>query len=162
MRFILRCLVLGLAAAAIGCGAGTSGTQAAAQPVAASATTAPLSAAPTAWREDLPKEQKMLFMEQVVMPRMGKVFQAHDAKRYAEVSCETCHGPDGKDPKEHLPALVLRDGKLKAFADAPVVSKFMAERVVPEMAAVMGQKPYDPQTKQGFGCGACHRMNKQD
>ena len=45
-----------------------------------------------------------------------------------------------------------------AFKDKAEISKFMHEKVVPEMAAAMGQKPYDPATKTGFGCMNCHAV----
>lgn len=112
-----------------------------------------------AWSDGFTKEQKVAFMKTHVSPRMAKVFQAGDAKRHAEFGCKTCHGA-GKAPQEHLPKLTMKDGKLTCFAEKPDVSKFMAEKVVPEMAAAMGQKPYDPATHQGFGCGGCHAIAK--
>ena len=107
------------------------------------------------------KAQQSAFMKEVILPRMSKVFQASDAKKYAEFSCKTCHGPEYKEPDEFLPHLTLKNGKITAFADKPAVSKFMAEKVVPEMAAAMGMKPYDPKTNEGFGCGGCHKIDKK-
>jgi len=86
---------------------------------------------------------------------MAKVFQTQDAKRYAEFGCKTCHGPKYQAPKDFLPKLTMKGGK---FAGKPEVLKFMGEKVVPEMAAAMGEKPYDPATKEGFGCGGCHTI----
>ncbi|MBK6533704.1 MAG: hypothetical protein IPF99_30190 [Deltaproteobacteria bacterium] len=34
--------------------------------------------------------------------------------------------------------------------------EFMGTRVVPVMAQLLGQQPYNPQTHQGFGCFNCH------
>jgi hypothetical protein len=34
--------------------------------------------------------------------------------------------------------------------------KFMGERVVPEMAKLLHEEPYNPETHQGFGCFHCH------
>lgn len=101
----------------------------------------------------------MAFMSTRVMPPMTKVFQEYDGKRYAEVNCKTCHGPQYKEPKEYLPRLTMKEGKLTAFAEKPAVSKFMAEKVVPAMAAAMGQPPYDPAKHKGFGCGGCHAVD---
>jgi hypothetical protein len=84
---------------------------------------------------------------------MSKVFTK------TETTCKTCHGPAYKEPKEFLPHLTMKDGKITAFAEKPEVSKFMAEKVVPEMAAAMGQPPYDPATHKGFGCGGCHTID---
>ena len=33
----------------------------------------------------------------------------------------------------------------------PDVVKFMSEKVVPDMAAAMGDQPFDPKTHKGFG-----------
>ncbi|MCC6648119.1 MAG: hypothetical protein IT374_21435 [Polyangiaceae bacterium] len=118
-------------------------------------------ATPTAWAKGLSKPQQIAFMKEVVMPRMTKVFQGADAKKYAEFGCKTCHGPEFKEPDEFLPHLTMKNGKITAFADKPAVSKFMAEKVVPEMAAAMGMKPYDPKTHEGFGCAGCHKIDQQ-
>jgi hypothetical protein len=116
-------------------------------------------AVPSAWTTTMPKEAQIAFMKKNVAPRMAKVFQGASAERYANFGCKSCHGPDFKAPKEFLPHLAMKDGKLAAFADKPEVAKFMAEHVVPEMASAMGQPPYDPQTHQGFGCGGCHAID---
>ena len=101
----------------------------------------------------------MAFMKKNVLPVMGPVFQSHDAAKYADVSCTTCHGPAYKNPHDYLPRLTMKGGNLTAFAEKPAVAKFMAESVAPKMAAAMGQPPYDPQTHQGFGCGGCHAID---
>lgn len=90
------------------------------------------------------------------MPRMAKVFQAADPKRYANFGCKTCHGSPFKDPQHHLPRLTLKNGELTAFETDPEIAKFMAEKVEPEMAAALGLQPYDVKTHQGFGCEGCH------
>lgn len=35
----------------------------------------------------------------------------------------------------------------------------MSEHVTPAMASAMGEKPCDPATHEGFGCGGCHKVN---
>ena len=52
----------------------------------------------------------------------------------------------------------MKDGKITAFAEKSEVANFMATKVVPAMAAAMGEKPYDPATHQGFGCAGCHTV----
>jgi cytochrome c551/c552/predicted small lipoprotein YifL len=125
----------------------------------ASMTPAAPSTLPTTWSDAMPKEQQMAFMKQNVLPRMSKVFQAHDATKYADFGCKTCHGPEYKNPHEFLPHLALKDGKMTAFAEKPEIAKFMAEQVSPQMASAMGEPPYDMQTHQGFGCGGCHTID---
>jgi cytochrome c551/c552 len=118
-------------------------------------------AAPAVWKDDMPKEQKMAFMKAKVAPNMGKVFQAQDSAHYANFGCTTCHGPKFQDPKDFLPKLTLKDGKITAFAEKPAVAKFMAEKVVPEMASTLGKPPFDPATGKGFGCMGCHTVDKK-
>ena len=127
-------------------------------PTAATPPPAPTAAAPlpAAWNDAMPPEQKVAFMKANVAPRMAKVFQGANAQHYAEFGCKTCHGPDRKDPKEFLPKLTMKGGKLTAFEEKPQIAKFMAEKVVPEMATALGMTPFNPATKTGFGCMGCH------
>ena len=97
-------------------------------------------------------------MKTHVVPSMKPVFQAADATRYAEFSCKTCHGPGFKAPRDYLPKLTMKDGKLTAFAEKPEIAKFMAENVAPKMAEAMGLPPFDMQTGKGFGCTGCHAI----
>jgi hypothetical protein len=126
---------------------------------AASASAAPV-AVPSAWAEDLPLGQKVAFMKAVVMPKMKPVFQEHDAKEFADFSCATCHGKPAKDPHEVLPKLTMKKGQITAFTDKKLAkdAKWMAEKVVPAMAEAFGKKPFDPKTKEGFGCMGCHSI----
>jgi hypothetical protein len=137
-----------------------AGSASAAPAASAAPTGAPEEvAAPATWSFDLPKPQAAAYMKKYVAPRLGKAFQAHDATKYASFGCKTCHGPEYKVPKDFLPKLTMQGGKLTAFADKPEVAKFMHEVVVPEMAAALGQPPYDPATQKGFGCTGCHSVD---
>jgi hypothetical protein len=152
--FILLFLV------AMGCGGSPPTPAVSAAPTASSGPTPTASAvpvvAPSVWSADMPKEQKAAFMKAHVVPIMKPVFQSQNPTRYAEFACKTCHGPEFKDPKEFLPTLTVKDGKLTAFAEKPELAKFMEEKVVPNMASAMGMAPFDPKTGQGFGCHNCH------
>lgn len=133
-----------------------------AAPQAPTAAPAAPTAAPAAQAafSGMSNDQKLQHMKAVITPKMAKVFQEGDAKRYAEFGCKTCHGAKKQDPHVVLPALTLSgDGFKKLSAQKPAVMKFMAESVTPAMAAAMGEKPYDPATHKGFGCGGCHRVN---
>jgi hypothetical protein len=110
------------------------------------------------WTEGMTKDAEIAFMKKNVVPEMEPVFKGFNAKRYGEFGCKTCHGPKFKEPKEYLPKLTFKDGKITSFADKPEISKFMAEQVVPHMATAMGLKPFDPVTHTGFGCGNCHTV----
>ncbi|MEP7050149.1 MAG: hypothetical protein ABJB12_07345 [Pseudomonadota bacterium] len=121
---------------------------------------APAAPAHEAWDPKATKDQQAAFMKKYVVPEMGPVFKAFDAKRYADFSCKTCHGPKYQNPKDFLPELTFKDGKLvkPANANAPKVAEWMGKEVVPHMAGAMGQKPFDMTTKTGFGCHDCHKV----
>ncbi len=107
----------------------------------------------------LDKQGKMQRMTKVVMPKMGEVFKAYDAERYAKFDCGTCHVNHVHHPKDGLPKIALSNGGYeKLVAEKPELMKFMAEQVVPNMATAMGEPPFDPATGQGFGCGGCHTV----
>ncbi|MBX3227577.1 MAG: hypothetical protein KIT84_14580 [Labilithrix sp.] len=111
--------------------------------------------------DDLPKDKKVEVMMTKVVPNVGKVFKEHDAKRYEKFGCATCHGPSKKqDPRDVLPKLTMSNGGHEKLMKAkPAIMKFMGEKVVPEMASALGEKPFDPATKQGFGCAGCHKID---
>jgi hypothetical protein len=120
---------------------------------------APATPAHDMWTKDLTKDQQVAYMKKNVVPEMEPVFKGYDEKMFAKFSCKTCHGPAYKDPHEFLPKLAFKDGKITSFEKKPAISKFMAEQVVPHMATAMGMKPFDPATKEGFGCGGCHTVS---
>lgn len=109
------------------------------------------------------REEQLTTMKKVVMPNLAASFKAFDAKRYETFTCATCHGPAAKQgnfdmPNRALPKLSAKDGFKKHMEATPAITKFMMEKVVPETAAAIGEKPYDPATHSGFGCGNCHVM----
>jgi hypothetical protein len=109
----------------------------------------------------LSTDKKAEVMLTKVVPNVGKEFKAHDSKKFEKFGCATCHGPQKKDdPHKVLPKLTLSNGGFEKLAKAkPEMMKFMSEKVVPTMADALGEKPYDPATKQGFGCAGCHTVN---
>jgi hypothetical protein len=114
---------------------------------------------PATWAEATTDELKGAFMKAHVVPKMRPLFQAFDAEEFKEFGCKTCHGdPFNEHPPEFLPKLTIQGGKVLEEAEHPGISKFMGEKVVPEMAALFGQQPYDPKTHQGFGCKGCHTV----
>lgn len=111
------------------------------------------------WSDSMPTKEKGIFMKKKVMPAMTKIFQDHDAKEFADFSCKTCHGPSMKPkPSEFLPTLHVKGGKMAEAEEHPEMAKFMHDSVTPAMAQLFGKKPYDPATKEGFGCGGCHKV----
>lgn len=120
----------------------------------------PAAPVPAAWK-DKNHEQRVAYMKDSVVPKMKASFQAFDAEHFAKFGCTTCHGENGKDtgfkmPNPSLPKLDPKDGFAAELKAHPNGTKFMMEKVVPEMAELLGMQPYDPATQQGFGCFACH------
>ena len=160
------CLGLVLAVVALGACGGSQpapaapGGETGAPAAEAPAGEAPAGAADMVWKDDLSTKDKAAFMKAKVMPEMGKVFKDHDAAKYENFSCKTCHGKDMKPkPVEALPELHFKDGKITEAEKMPEMFKFMHESVEPKMAAVFGKEPYDPKTNTGFGCNGCHKIN---
>jgi hypothetical protein len=101
-------------------------------------------------------------MKSDVMPKAGALFHDFDAKRYAEPKCALCHGAGAADgsfkmPNPDLPKLdITPAGFKKLKATKPKITDFMVTKVEPQMAALIGEQPFDPKTKEGFGCLGCH------
>lgn len=108
--------------------------------------------------------QKAQFMKEKVVPAMQPIFQQHDAKKYVEFGCVTCHGPGAKDshfdmPNAKLPKLVVKEMRDPAKYD-PHALEWMAKEVKPTMAKLLGRPEWTPDTPKGFGCNACHPMEE--
>jgi hypothetical protein len=123
---------------------------------------APVTAAPgVAWK-DMNHAQRMDYMKKAVFPKMKDEFIGYDAKRYSEMNCLTCHGDGAKDgsfkmPNPKLPKLPADEAGFKKLGEQkPEAVKFMGGKVVPDMAKLLGEEPFNMQTHQGFGCFECH------
>jgi hypothetical protein len=110
-------------------------------------------------------DQKREHMKTVVLPKMKEDFGGFDAKKFGGMNCATCHGDGAKAgtfkmPNAKLPKLNPAGGFKKHMDKKPEMTKFMMEKVVPDMAKALDQQPYDPKTQTGFGCMSCHTMEK--
>lgn len=107
-------------------------------------------------------DQRKEFMQTVVLPKMKDEFVVFNAHAFGEMNCVTCHGDSAKDgsfkmPNPKLPKLPADEVGFKALMKKkPEAVKFMSSKVVPAMAEMVGESPYNPETKQGFGCFECH------
>jgi hypothetical protein len=113
------------------------------------------------WQE-LEHEQRVEHMKHVVLPGMKLEFEAWKPDEFAEMDCDTCHGEGAHDetfemPNPDLPKLPGGpDGFEQLLREKPEAAEFMAKVVVPKMAAMLGEKPYDAKEHKGFGCFRCH------
>jgi len=102
------------------------------------------------------------YMKAVVLPNMKANFTEFDAETYGSMNCATCHGDGAKTgkfdmPNPQLPKLPADEAGFNVLNQKkPDVMKFMAGKVLPAMAHLVGELPYNPKTKQGFGCFECH------
>jgi len=158
-----------LAVAGSGC-SGSAREPGPAQPVApAQAAAAPSSSQQTGgigapkipWAKKT-HAQRLDYMGLFVLPRMEKLFKEWRPADYGDFRCQTCHGEDFDKPPVnfHMPRVSY---PLKA--DDPIgaamkydaeATQFMMEKVLPTMAELLGEKPYDEKTGQGFACFRCH------
>jgi hypothetical protein len=156
--------LLGLASVALvplSCGGSEPAPQSPASP-GTSASASPNAEAPSVAWNDMNHAQRLDYMKKVVFPKMKDEFASFDAKHYGDMNCKSCHGKgtdDGsfKMPNADLPKLPSTpDGFKKRAQEKPEIFQFMMTKVVPDTAALLGEKPYDMKTNEGFGCFECH------
>lgn len=137
-------------------------------PIATPAETAPATSGESTvdWAA-MSKDQRKQYMKTVVMPQMKQTFAAFNGDRYKSMTCLTCHGDgvmQGKFtmPNPKLPKLPSTpEGFQKLMSEKPAVMQFMATKVKPQMAHLLGMPEFTPQTKTGFGCFQCHTKEGQ-
>jgi hypothetical protein len=149
------------ASAAVAPSAAPAPSASAAAPEASASAAAAGAPGPGQW-DTWSKDQKMAYMKSAVMPKMGGLFHDFDAKRFAEPRCTLCHGNAAKAgnfkmPNPELPKLDITPEGFKALqAKKADMVEFMMKKVEVETAHLIGEEPFDPQTKKGFGCLNCH------
>lgn len=121
-----------------------------------------------AWA-DKTRAQRQDYMGIYVLPRMEKLFKQWRPDDHGNFRCQTCHGENFDRPPvdfdmPHVSFPLKVDdpigGAMKYDAEA---TTFMIEKVVPTMAGLLGEKPYDPKTGQGtFSCFRCHPRSGAD
>jgi hypothetical protein len=106
-------------------------------------------------------EQRQEYMGIVVLPAMKTMFKEYDENEFKQFKCQTCHGDDMNEKKFAMPSdsiypLNKADPVKGAMAYDEKMTKFMVEKVVPDMAKLVDEEP-DPTGKgSGFGCMECH------
>ena len=111
--------------------------------------------------DKLEHDQRIAFMKQKVVPTMKPIFQNHDAKKFAEFGCRTCHGEQAKEghfdmPNPKLPKLNFTD--MSKFKKEDI--DWMHNEVWPTMGKLVQQELYSKDNPKGFGCLECHEAKK--
>jgi hypothetical protein len=138
----------------------------AAAPGAGPTESPPTGGPPSPW-ESMTKDQRKEYMKTAVMPQMKQTFVAFNADRYKAMNCVTCHGDGATDgkftmPNPKLPKLpAAAAGFQKLMSEKPAVMQFMAMKVKPQMAHLLGMPEWTPESKTGFGCFQCHTKEGQ-
>lgn len=115
-----------------------------------------------AW-SDLDFQARQGFMAQTVMPAMQPLFAAYDARFADAFTCNTCHGSDLVEFAMPADIPALSGAELSTFTfegeGRQAIANQMATEIVPKMAELLGEEPYDPATETGtFGCFSCHAI----
>ena len=85
----------------------------------------------------LDHDQRAEFMKQKVVPALQPIFQRHDAAKYAEFGCPTCHG---RNDRYEMPNPALPKAEH---------SEWMQQDVQPVMNELLA-------APASFGCRGCH------
>lgn len=108
----------------------------------------------TPW-DEMSAFERELYMAGKVTPVMAELFQSANAERYAEFSCETCHGESMREAEFKMPSAELfplpaPDSRAWAQLEAnfPEIMSFMKDEVTPAMGALLGADRYT--------CMHCH------
>lgn len=112
------------------------------------------------WAEMNLSERKA-HMRREVLPIAADIFGTWQPERFTTVDCSLCHARGETEgiydmPTDDLPRL---SGALllgPEFARAPETTQLKLSRLVPEMSAALGVKPFSIITRKGFGCYSCH------
>ncbi|MBN2344176.1 MAG: hypothetical protein JXX29_21445 [Deltaproteobacteria bacterium] len=150
-----------------GCGASSSTSGGAGSSDGASDEEAAQEVDPTATSDDVPFKdmafgERKMFMKDVVMPGMKPLF----AKGHPDFSCASCHGDNMADVNFEMPNTLapLNPAAMPFESDDEKIRQaaaYMKDTIVPTMAGLLREEPFNPETKQGFGCFECHATAAQ-
>lgn len=115
---------------------------------------------PQPW-EQMDGAAREAYMTDVVEPHMREAFVQHDAEKFADFGCATCHrgGIDRGDhsmPNPELPKLSRHHFIREHYRPNRELVRFMWRRVEPEMARMLGKK----HGRRHFSCRSCHLTRK--
>ncbi|MEZ4267939.1 MAG: hypothetical protein R3F39_16315 [Myxococcota bacterium] len=155
IHFLALCLSVATLATLPACGGSASQTVDEADP-------AKIAGPPKPW-DEMEHAEKADYMRDRVVPVMKPLFVAFNPKAYAEFTCKTCHGPDAREREFKMPnphnEMLYPTGspeQLKTVAEHPEEVRFMFQKVVPTMQALLGLEDFDEVRGTGFTCYFCH------
>ncbi|MCA9581861.1 MAG: hypothetical protein KC416_08700, partial [Myxococcales bacterium] len=109
------------------------------------------------------------FMAEVILPTLETSFREHDAERYKDFSCTTCHGISARDRNFQMPnpdLLALyptgHSEQKRMVAENRAMATFMFQRVLPQVRDLLGQPEFNEQTGEGFSCFSCHPQGQAE
>jgi cytochrome c553 len=105
------------------------------------------------------RAERMAYMEDAVLPEMQRMFRAFDARKFARLTCATCHGANGRAVQYRMPNGLdpLTPSRIPArYASQRPMDVFMVRSVLPRMAQLLGKPVAPPPALTGFGCLGCH------
>ena len=111
---------------------------------------------------DMDFDARKEWMGVEVLPKMKALFKEYDEAQFKGFKCQTCHGDDGKEksyamPTDSIYPLPEAEPVKAAMEYDEAMTKFMVDKVVPDMAALLHAEPYNPETGEGtVGCFTCH------
>ena len=105
--------------------------------------------------------EKQICMCKKVLPVAADVFGTWQPEWFAQVDCSLCHAQGDTQGVYDMPtpALPRLSGALllgPEFDRAPETTRLKLDRLVPEMSAALGLKPFSIITRTGVGCYSCH------
>jgi cytochrome c553 len=103
--------------------------------------------------------ERMAYMEDAVLPEMQRMFRAFDARKFARVTCATCHGANGRAVQYRMPNGLdpLTPSRIPArYTSQRPMDVFMVRSVLPRMAQLLGKPVATPPALAGFSCFGCH------
>lgn len=106
------------------------------------------------WSE-MSYEDREFYMIGKVLPITHELFTQRDADRYADFSCESCHGSDGAERRFEMPSTqrsVVHPPGSPQYEQMrqtfPDMVRFMEEEIAPKTGILLGI--------EGFSCNGCH------
>lgn len=160
LTLLATCLPLG--SALVSCGGTEAAPAPAANTTAGGSQVDPVPSPPKPW-EEMSYGEKQDWMGAEVLPRMAPLFEEFDPERFANFSCDGCHGSYANGRNFEMPnpdILTLHPSgspeQQQMVQDHPQMVRFMFNRVVPTMQTLLGAPDYDAETQTGFTCFACH------